>query len=95
MFRKYEMSMKKESVHRCLMNNMAVIDLLYQLYTPTNYDRNDPNRASTINFLRDIGTAYVSYVNEEATISFDRTHEDQEEMNLQRALKELNELNYD
>ena len=95
MFRKYEMSVKKESIHRCLMNNMAVIDSIYQLYSSTNYDRKDPSRASIINFLQDVGTTYVSYVDEEATISLECTHEDQGEVKLQHALKELNELNYE
>ena len=44
MFRKFEMNIKKETLHRCLANNSETIDLLYEVYSSTNYDSKDEKK---------------------------------------------------
>lgn len=61
MFRQYEMNIKKESVHRCLANNIETIDLLYQVYSSTNYESSDENQQNFSSFLKDVEITFVTY----------------------------------
>lgn len=61
MFRKYEMNVKKESVHRCLAHNMETIDLLYQVYSSTNYESKDDNKQTFSHFLKDVEITYITH----------------------------------
>jgi hypothetical protein len=59
MFRKYEMSMKKETLHRTFSANAELIDHLFALYTSSNYHPEDEHILTFVNFLEDVENIYI------------------------------------
>ena len=55
MFRKHYMSPKKVGLHRCLRENIQIVDLLYQIYTPRSINKD----YNVIRFLRDVEQAFA------------------------------------
>ena len=60
LFRKFEMNIKKETLHRCLANNSETIDLLYEVYSSTNYDSKDEKKQIFLDFLKDVETIHIT-----------------------------------